>query len=162
MTEAGHTFESTPVGLLIRRLDERAIAPSYKTERAAGLDLAACLPRGALPDPVVVGPRERVLIPTGWAVAIPPGCEGQVRARSGTALKRGLTLPNGVGTIDSDYRGELMVAIVNIGEVAQEIAHGERIAQLVIAPVMHATVTEVEALDETVRGAGGFGSTGTI
>ena len=149
------------IPLPIKRLDDQAIQPEYKSELAAGMDLCACLPRNDTPDPIVLEPGMRAIVPTGWAIAIPAGYEGQVRARSGLAAKHGIALPNGVGTIDADYRGELMVALVNIGTQAFEITHGMRIAQLVIAPVMHAAPQVVDELDETARAAGGFGSTGT-
>lgn len=146
--------------LMMKRLDQRAVLPAYQSDLAAGLDIAACLPRGGLDDAVVLGPGEIVKVPTGWSVAIPAGFEGQVRARSGLSTRHGIGLPNAPGTIDADYRGELLIALINWGRDAFTIRHGERIAQLVIAPVAHAAVMEVESLDETRRGAGGFGSTG--
>lgn len=130
--------------------------PEYATERAAGLDL-----RAALLEPVTLGPGERSLVPTGLRMAIAPGYEGQVRPRSGLALKRGLTVLNSPGTIDSDYRGEVKVLLVNLGPEPQQIEPLERVAQLVIAPVTHAVLREVESLDSTERGEGGYGSTGT-
>lgn len=129
--------------------------PRYQTEGAAGLDLCA-----ALAAPITIAPGERVLVATGWAVAIPPGFEGQVRPRSGLALRHGVTVLNAPGTIDADYRGELKVLLVNHGQAPFTVARGDRIAQLVICPVAHAELREVEALDGTVRGAGGYGSTG--
>ena len=140
------------------KLDPRAAVPAYQTLGAAGLDLAACLPEGS---PVTIEPGAIVLIPTGLAVAIPHGFEGQVRARSGLSTKHGIGLPNAPGTIDSDYRGELRVALINLGRQAFTVTHGMRIAQLVIAPIAHAVIEEVDALDDTARGSGGFGSTGT-
>ena len=144
-----------------QRLDPRASVPQAKSELAAGLDLAACLPRG----PVETGSIELsrgqiVMIPTGLAMALPAGYEGQVRPRSGLAIKHGVTVPNAPGTIDADYRGELMVGLINLGSEPFVIEHGMRIAQLVIAAVAMPEVIEVESLDETARGAGGFGSTG--
>lgn len=120
------------------------------------MDLAACLPDG----PIQLGPGERRLIPTGIAVAIPSGYEGQVRPRSGLALRHGLAIVNAPGTIDADYRGELKVILINLGAEPVELRHGERIAQLVVAPVAMAAVVEVDTLPESGRGAGGFGSTG--
>jgi dUTP pyrophosphatase len=141
-----------------KRLDSRATIPAYQTAGSAGLDLTACLPQDR-PE-MVVAPGAIGLVPTGLAVAIPEGYEGQVRARSGLATKHGIGLPNAPGTIDSDYRGELRVAVINFGKEPFTVTHGLRIAQLVIAPVARAAITEVENLDETARGAGGFGSTG--
>ncbi len=152
---------SNAIFLQIRRLDERATIPAYHSELAAGLDLAACLPRGHIDSEiVVVQPGRIVKIPTGIALAIPPGFEGQVRPRSGLSTRHGLTVPNAPGTIDADYRGELFVALINLGGEPFEIRHAMRVAQLVIAPVAHARVIETDTLDETARGEGGFGSTG--
>ena len=128
--------------------------PSYATEGAAGLDL-----RAALGGRLVLGPGERALVPTGLRFAVPAGYEAQVRPRSGLALRHGIVLPNSPGTIDSDYRGEVQVILWNAGPEPFAIARGDRIAQLVIAPVAHVELEE-SALDETPRGAGGFGSTG--
>ncbi|HYB91251.1 MAG TPA: dUTP diphosphatase [Candidatus Binataceae bacterium] len=140
----------------IRRLRKSARPlPSYQSEHAAGIDLEA-----DLDAPIFMAPRERRAIPTGIAIEIPPGFEGQVRPRSGRALTDGLTLINSPGTIDADYRGEVRVLLVNLGERAIEIRPGDRIAQLVIAPVARAELVEVEALDDTPRGSGGFGHTG--
>jgi dUTP pyrophosphatase len=141
-----------------RRLDPRAELPAYQTAGAAGLDLSACLPEGG--PGLVIEPGRIVRVPTGWALAIPAGFEGQVRPRSGLATKFGVTVPNAPGTIDSDYRGELVVALINLGREPYTVAHGARVAQLVIAPVSRAAVEVVEALEATGRGAGGFGSTG--
>lgn len=141
--------------LQFKRLNERAALPSYQTEGAAGMDLCACLD-----TTITLAAGAISLVPTGLAVAIPPGFEGQVRARSGLATKHGIGLPNAPGTIDSDYRGELRVALINFSREPFEITHGMRIAQLVIAPVAHATITEVSDLSSTTRGTGGFGSTG--
>ena len=143
--------------LRVKELSPRAILPEYKSERASGLDLAACLPAG---ETILLAPGEVALVPTGLAVAIEPGFEGQVRPRSGLATKHSITVVNAPGTIDADYRGELRVGLVNLGREAYAIEHGARIAQLVIAPVARADVIEADELDETVRGAGGFGSTG--
>jgi dUTP pyrophosphatase len=142
----------------VKRLDPRAVVPSYQTKGAAGLDLSACLPTDR-PE-IVLTPGSITLIPTGLAIAIPEGFEGQVRARSGLATKHGIGLPNAPGTIDSDYRGELRVAVINLGKEPFTVTQGLRIAQLIIAPVAHALIDEVPDLDDTARGAGGFGSTG--
>ncbi|WP_171101042.1 MULTISPECIES: dUTP diphosphatase [unclassified Ruegeria] len=131
--------------------------PSYETEGAAGADVRANLPDATS---VRLEPGARALIPTGLRVEIPQGFEIQVRPRSGLALKHGITLPNTPGTIDSDYRGPLGVIVLNAGQESFEITHGERIAQLVVAPVVQASFELVDSLDETERGAGGFGSTG--
>ena len=140
----------------IKRLRPSAPAiPAYQTAHAAGLDLAA-----DLDEPITLAPSERKAIPTGFAVEIPPGFEGQVRPRSGRALDEGLTLINSPGTIDADFRGELKVLVVNLGAGPLTIRPGERIAQLVIAPVVRAEVVEVDDLGESSRGPGGFGHTG--
>ncbi len=128
--------------------------PAYQTAGAAGVDLRADLD-------VTIAPGERIPVPTGLALEIPEGHEGQVRARSGLALRTGLGLPNAPGTIDSDFRGELSVLLVNWGGAPVRIARGERIAQLVIAPVVHADFQLVDALSPSVRGGGGFGHTGS-
>lgn len=141
----------------VRRLDERAQVPAYQTALAAGLDMAACLPDG---ESITIFPGKIALVPTGIALAIPPGFEGQVRPRSGLSTRHGVTVPNAPGTIDADYRGEIKVALMNLGSEPFTVEHGMRVAQLVIAPVAHAVVEEVETLDETDRGSGGFGSTG--
>jgi len=144
-----------PVDVQVIRLRANAVLPQYMTEHAAGMDLCA-----SLDAPLRLPPGARILVPTGIAMAIPPGFEGQVRPRSGLALKKGLTLLNSPGTIDADYRGEIGVILVNLGEAEVVIADGDRIAQLVIAPVLRAAITLVEKLDETGRNAGGFGHTG--
>jgi dUTP pyrophosphatase len=130
--------------------------PRYQSARAAGMDLQA-----AVGAPLTLAPLERVLVPTGLAMAIPPGWEGQVRPRSGLAAKRGITVINAPGTIDSDYRGEIKVALVNLSGEPARIEPLERIAQLVFARHGTARLTLVTALDETTRGAGGIGSTGS-
>jgi len=139
----------------VRRLRPDAIMPRYMSARAAGLDLAA-----AIDNPVILTPGGNAAIGTGLALAIPTGYEGQVRPRSGLARKHAVTVLNAPGTIDSDYVGEIIVLLVNLGREPFTIATGERIAQLVIAPVAQAELVEVDALDDTERGAGGFGSTG--
>ena len=129
--------------------------PSYETSGSAGMDLPA-----AIEETIVLESLERTAIPTGLQIAISDGFEGQVRPRSGLAFRHGLTVTNAPGTIDSDYRGELKVLLVNLGKDSVTIERGMRIGQLVIAPVVQAVVSEVATLDETERGAGGFGSTG--
>jgi dUTP diphosphatase len=146
--------------LRIKLLDERAVLPAYKSDYAAGLDLAACLPRHDMPQAVTIEPGEIVKIPLGYACAIPIGYEGQVRPRSGLSTKHGISLPNAPGTIDADYRGEMFIALINLSKEPYTIAHHDRIAQLVIAPVAHATIRVVDELDDTARGSNGFGSTG--
>jgi dUTP pyrophosphatase len=131
--------------------------PAYETAGSAGMDLRAAVAEG---DPLTLEPGARALVPTGLKMALEPGWEAQVRPRSGLALKYGITCLNTPGTIDSDYRGEVGVILVNLGQEPFVIRRGERIAQMVIAPVAQVTVSEVESLDETARGAGGFGSTG--
>ncbi|MFZ5891243.1 MAG: dUTP diphosphatase [Myxococcota bacterium] len=140
---------------VLRTGSVRVGLPSYRTEGAAGLDLEA-----AIEHPVVLAPGERRLIPTGLCLEIPPGYEGQVRPRSGLALRHGIGMVNAPGTIDSDYRGEVGVLLINHGQESFEITPGARIAQLVICPVAHAQLVEVETLTNTERAAGGYGSTG--
>jgi dUTP pyrophosphatase len=147
--------EIMSIAIKIKRLRESAKIPNYQTAHAAGMDLAADV-SGA----IVIAPGERRAIPTGIVVEIPPGYEGQVRPRSGRAIKEGLTLINSPGTIDADFRGEVQVLVVNLGDRAIEIHPGDRIAQLIIAPVVRAEVEEVAELKESERGAGGFGHTG--
>jgi dUTP pyrophosphatase len=141
----------------IRRLAHGAglDLPTYTTSGAAGMDLLA-----AVECPAYIAPGGRVLIPTGFSIALPPGYELQVRPRSGLALKNGIVIPNSPGTIDEDYRGEVCVIIMNTGDKDFTVTRGMRIAQAVLAPVVRARWVEVEDLDETERGAGGFGSTG--
>jgi len=131
--------------------------PSYETALSAGMDLRAAVPED---EPMVVAPGQRVLAPTGLTIALPAGFEAQVRPRSGLALKHGLTCLNTPGTIDADYRGEVKVILINLGQEPFTIKRGERIAQMVIAPVTQGEWHVVESLSETARGAGGFGSTG--
>lgn len=141
----------------IQRLEHAAglDLPTYATPNSAGMDL-----RAALSEPVVLQPGERRLIPTGLKIAVPVGFEAQVRPRSGFAIKNGVTMLNSPGTIDADYRGEVMVIAINHGSEPVRFNHGDRIAQLVVAPVTQVTVREVVDLDDTDRGEGGFGSTG--
>ena len=129
--------------------------PSYETAQSAGMDL-----RAALAEDLVMAPGARALVPTGLYLEIPAGYEAQVRPRSGLALKRGLTVLNAPGTIDADYRGEVGVILVNLSAEEQRIEPGDRVAQLLFAPVLQGELVEVETLEETARGSGGFGSTG--
>jgi len=139
----------------IKKLRPDAVVPAYMSVGAAGLDLCA-----AIDAPIEIKPGERAAVGTGLAMAIAPGFEGQVRPRSGLAIKQGLTVVNAPGTIDADYRGEVAVLLINHGREAVTIEPRHRIAQLVIAPVIQAELVEVDELDATERGAGGFGSTG--
>lgn len=136
--------------------DDALPLPAYETAGAAGADMRASFPDKGV---ATLAPGERALIPTGLRMAIPMGYEAQIRPRSGLAYKQGLTVANAPGTIDSDYRGEVMVLLINLGDQLATITHGDRIAQMVIAPVTQAAFT-VGPLDDTARGAGGFGSTG--
>jgi dUTP pyrophosphatase len=142
---------------MVKRLDhfEGLELPDYATDGAAGMDVLAA-------EDVTLAPGARHAVATGLAVAIPPGYEIQVRPRSGLALKHGITVPNTPGTIDSDYRGELKVILINLGDQDFAIRRGDRIAQLVLAPVVRASWLKVDELDETLRGEGGFGSTGGV
>lgn len=139
----------------VKKLKENAILPTYGSEEAAGADLYACLEQT-----ITIQPGESAFVPTGLAMEIPKGFAGLIYARSGLACKRGLAPANKVGVIDSDYRGEFIVVLHNHGATAQEVSHGERIAQLVITPVFTPGFVEVMMLDETKRASGGFGSTG--
>lgn len=147
------------VRVAVKRLPHAADLPlpAAATAGAAGLDLAAAVPAEA---PITIAPGGFERVPTGLAIALPEGYEGQVRPRSGLAAKHGLTVLNAPGTIDADYRGEVQVILINHGPAAVEITRGMRIAQLVVAPVVAAVLDEVETLPDTDRGAGGFGSTG--
>ena len=142
--------------LRVLALRENAALPAFGSAHAAGADLCACIE-----EPLAFQPGETRLVPTGLAVEVPPGYAGLIYARSGLAAKRGLAPANKVGVVDADYRGEVMVALHNHSNQAQEVAPGERIAQLVIAPFLAVNYEEAAQLDDTVRGAGGFGSTGT-
>lgn len=129
--------------------------PAYETPESAGMDI-----RAAISEPFILHPGERALIPTGLKIALPPGTEAQIRPRSGLAYRNGITMLNAPGTIDSDYRGEVKVLAVNHGTDPFTVERGDRIAQMVIAPVIRAELLQVESLEETERGEGGFGSTG--
>ena len=145
----------TPVPVRIKRLSPHAVTPRYQSEHAAGMDLHA-----AIGQPVTIQPGAIEMIPCGFAVALPIGYEAQIRPRSGLASKWGISIPNAPGTIDSDYRGQVVATLINHGAEPFVIEPKMRIAQMVIAPVARGAVEEVEELDETVRGSGGFGSTG--
>ena len=157
--------EGRVMGPVVRVLWEdgadRAVAlPDYATAGAAGADIRANLPEEMRASGLVLARMARIVVPTGFRVEIPVGYEAQIRPRSGLALKFGITLPNTPGTIDSDYRGALGVLLVNFGEAEFIVRHGERIAQMIVAPVVQARFEVVERLGDTDRGAGGFGSTG--
>lgn len=145
------------VGVAVRRMPgaEDLPLPAYETSHAAGMDL-----RAAVEAPVTVAPGARALVPTGIAIALPDGVEAQVRPRSGLAARHGVSMVNSPGTIDADYRGEIRVILINHGDAPFTIARGDRIAQLVVAPVLRAEWRECGELPDTARGAGGFGSTG--
>ena len=147
----------TPIQILRLPHSEGLPLPTYETAGSAGMDLRAAISEG---ETLVLEPGQRKLIPTGLKIALEPGYEAQVRPRSGLALKHGISAPNSPGTIDSDYRGEIGVILINHGELPFEIKRGDRIAQMVIARYEQARMVEVEAVDETARGGGGFGSTG--
>ena len=154
-SSSGHSPDPVPV--LVRRLPhgEGLDLPAYATDGAAGMDVVSA-------EDVTLAPGARHAVATGLAVAIPPGYEIQVRPRSGLALKHGITVANAPGTIDSDYRGELKVILINHGAESFAVLRGDRVAQLVLAPVTRASWLEVEHLEETARGEGGFGSTGGV
>lgn len=158
MTGASNRAESPAVVVCWTKDADRSLGlPTYETSGAAGADLRSNFPdRSAL----TLAPGARALIPTGLKLALPSGYEAQIRPRSGLALRHGITLLNAPGTIDSDYRGELGVVLVNLSELTFEVGHGMRIAQMVVAPVVHADFVLEETLSDTVRGTGGFGSTG--
>ena len=141
--------------ILFRKISENARTPECATSGSAGYDLCACVS-----EPVTIGPRERALIPTGISVALPDGHTGFVFGRSGLGVRHGVSLINGVGVIDSDYRGEIRIGLVNHSDVPYTVCDGDRIAQLCVMPVAAAQFVQADALDETGRGAGGFGSTG--
>lgn len=145
----------TTVHVDIKTCKENAVLPKYQTSGASGMDLCA-----AIDAPVKIEPLERTLIPTGLQIALPEGFEAQLRPRSGLSIKKGISLVNCVGTIDSDYRGEICIPVINLSKETYEIKPNERIAQMVVAPYVSVVWEEVEELSETVRGEGGFGSTG--
>ena len=143
------------INLKIKKISKLAQLPTYATEGAAGMDLYA-----ANEEPITLAPLERKLVPLGFTMELPAGYEAQIRPRSGMAIKRGITLSNCVGTVDEDYRGEVCVGLVNLSREEYTIQSGDRIAQMVVAPVTKAVIIEADELAETVRGEGGFGSTG--
>jgi dUTP pyrophosphatase len=151
-----------PVILVLRDdgADPAIPLPAYATPGAAGADLRANLPPAQRSEGFTLAPRQRAIVPTGLRIEIPPGYEAQIRPRSGLALTHGITLPNTPGTIDSDYRGPLGVALINLSDTPYTVAHGERIAQMIVAPVVQAGFQVVAALSDSQRGTGGFGSTG--
>ena len=144
-----------PVPVRIKRLSPQAVLPEYHSAHAAGMDLHA-----ALQDAVTIGVGEIVKIPCGFAMSLPDGYEAQIRPRSGLATRHGLSIPNAPGTVDSDYRGPVVVALINLGKTSFVVEPKMRIAQMIVAPVSRAALEEVDDLDDTTRGAGGFGSTG--
>ena len=148
----------TNITINVKRLPhaEGLALPAYQSTGAAGMDVMA-----ALAEPVYLAPGARATIPTGLSMSVPAGYEAQIRPRSGLAFRHGLTVVNAPGTIDSDYRGEIKILLINLGAETIEISHGMRIAQMVIAPVVQASLQEVDSLSDTDRGAGGFGSTGS-
>jgi dUTP pyrophosphatase len=150
-----HSVEPVPVRVLRLPNNPDLPLPAYATAGAAGMDVVAA-------EDVTIAPGARHAVATGLALAIPPGFEIQVRPRSGLALKHGITVPNTPGTIDSDYRGELKVILINHGQTSFDVQRGDRVAQLVLAPVTRAQWLEADELDATTRGAGGFGSTGGL
>lgn len=139
----------------IKKLRDEAIVPEYQTTQAAAMDLHACLE-----EPMTIKPMERAMVPTGWALELPVGYEAQVRARSGLSIKHGITMVNGIGTIDADYRGELGVLVINLGQQPFVVEPGMRIAQLVVAKYEQVAWHETEELGKTARGDRGYGSTG--
>jgi dUTP pyrophosphatase len=147
----------TQVEIAVTRLPHNADLPlpAYETAQSAGMDLAA-----AIEEPITLAPGSRVMVPTGLAIALPDGYEAQVRPRSGLAVRNGVTVLNTPGTIDADYRGEVKVILINLGDETFEIERGMRIAQMVVSPVTQAAFSEAAELPETARGTGGFGSTG--
>ena len=151
----GDTTTSPTVGLRLMPMRSNAVLPSYQTQHAAGMDLHA-----AIDQPVELAAGSILLVPCGFAMAVPVGFEAQVRPRSGLATKFGISMPNAPGTIDADYRGEVMVPLINLGTKPFTIEPAMRIAQMVIAPVVRCELHTVDTLDETQRGSGGFGSTG--
>lgn len=149
------TDTTTSVPLRLKRLSSLAVLPAYHSEHAAGMDLHA-----ALESPRTIEPGEIECVPCGFAMALPPGYEAQVRPRSGLATRFGLTIPNAPGTIDADFRGQVQVSLINLGHEPFVVEPGMRIAQMIVAPVARCEVREVDELDGTARGGGGFGSTG--
>lgn len=140
--------------VVIKRLNDKALLPEYQTEQAAAMDIHACLDA-----PILLQPMERRIIPTGFALELPVGYEAQIRARSGMSIKHGITMVNGIGTIDADYRGEVGVLVINLGAESFTVEPDMRIAQLLVAPVERVEWQEADELNGTARGEGGYGST---
>ena len=140
----------------IKKLNQKAILPTYQTEHAAGMDLYACLD-----ETIIIKPMQRVIVPTGLSIELPIGYESRIHARSGLAFRDGICMANGTGIIDADYRGEYGILVLNISDKDFVVEHGARLAQLVVSKFEHVVWNEVDDLTETERGAGGFGSTGT-
>ncbi|MDP7639154.1 MAG: dUTP diphosphatase [Candidatus Hydrogenedentes bacterium] len=147
--------DKVEVSIAIESHGEGLPLPGYESDSAAGMDL-----RAAVVEPLTIAPGQRALVPTGIRIALPAGTEAQVRPRSGLAVRRGIGLVNSPGTIDADYRGEIRIILINLGDADFVIERGDRIAQLVVAPVLRAVWRERDALDDTERGEGGFGHTG--
>jgi len=145
----------TNIKVKVLKFNEKVILPSYQTDQAAGMDLSACIDSS-----IILNPMDRCLVPTGLAIELPIGYEIQIRARSSLALKYGITMANGIGTIDSDYRGEISIILINLGKESFTIEPDMRIAQMIVAKHEHVVWDEVTELNETLRGQGGFGSTG--
>lgn len=158
MKPAPNSRSASVLGIVRLPHSQGLALPAYESDGAAGMDLRAAVPEDR---PLILLPGRRALVPTGLIFEIPDGYEGQVRPRSGLAFKHGITCLNTPGTIDSDYRGEVQVLLVNLGDEGFAIDRGMRIAQLILAPVSHAAIEERDIANETARGAGGFGSTGT-
>ena len=140
----------------IKKLSNEVLTPKYETSGSSGMDIAAYIERD-----IIINPGEKALIPTGFSLSVPRGYEVQIRPRSGLAVKKGVTVLNTPGTIDSDYRGEIKVILINLSKDEFSVKNGERIAQMVVCPIKQVIVEEVKELTETIRGVGGFGSTGT-
>jgi|TARA_B100001093_G_scaffold55565_1_gene47107 dUTP pyrophosphatase len=140
----------------IKKLSNEVLTPKYETSGSSGMDIAAYIERD-----IIINPGEKALIPTGFSLSVPRGYEVQIRPRSGLAVKKGVTVLNTPGTIDSDYRGEIKVILINLSKDEFSVKNGERIAQMVVCPIKQVIVEEVKELTETIRGIGGFGSTGT-
>jgi dUTP pyrophosphatase len=158
MTASSDASHAPKIAIKVLPHGQGLALPAYETAEAAGMDLRAALGED---ETLTLAPGQRALIATGLSIALPPGFEAQVRPRSGLAAKNGVTVLNTPGTIDSDYRGEVKIILINLGEEDFAITRNMRIAQMIIAPVVQASLVEVDSLDETARGAGGFGSTGT-
>ena len=140
----------------IKKLSNSVLIPKYETPGSSGMDIAACTEKN-----IIINPGEKAIVPTGFSIAIPRGYEVQIRPRSGLAAKKNITVLNTPGTIDADYRGEIKVILINLGKEIFVIENGERIAQMVVCPIVQANLEEVKELSDTERGSGGFGSTGT-